>query len=116
MIMEDKRRQDRIDCDIILNKVEAGHTNICKATDLSIDGMKLRRIVEPHRERNPNLRLQFELPGDDAPIWVAATRVYEDEESVGVRFTNISHGHFVKLRRWLRSQAVTMDAPEGQIG
>jgi hypothetical protein len=110
--MEEKRRQDRIDCDIILNKVEAGHTNICRALDLSLGGMRLKRIVEPHRDKDASLKLQFELPGDSEPIWVGATKVYEDDESVRVRFTNISHGHFVKLRSWLRSRDMAAELPE----
>jgi hypothetical protein len=102
--MEDKRRQGRVDCDIILNKVEAGHTNICQGLDLSLGGMRLRRVVEPHLARSEDLKLQFELPGEAEPIWVGATRVYEEGEHVGVRFTNISHGHFVRLRKWLKAQ------------
>ncbi|MFU8803068.1 MAG: PilZ domain-containing protein [Bradymonadaceae bacterium] len=110
--MEDKRRQDRIDCDIIMNKVEAGHTNICRAMDLSLGGMRLKRMTEPYRAKDISLKLQFELPGEDEPIWVGATKVYEDEESVGVRFTNISHGHFVKLRGWLRNRNIAQELPE----
>ncbi len=104
--MSERRGLDRVDCDILMNKVEQGHTNICRGLDLSLGGMRLERMLEPHTDRAANVQLQFELPGDEEPIWVGATKVYEDDAVVGVKFTNISHGHFMRLRQWFREQAV----------
>lgn len=104
--MSERRGLDRVECDILLNKVEQGHTNICRALDVSLGGMRLERMVEAHSARGESLQLQFELPGDDEPIWVGATKVYEDDAVVGVKFTNISHGHFMRLRQWFRERAV----------
>ena len=100
--MTELRRQERVDCDIILNKVEGGHTNVCRAENLSLGGMKLQRVCEAHHAEGEAVQLQFALPGEDEPIWVSGRKVYEEDGSVGVRFTNISHGHFVRLRNWLR--------------
>ena len=100
--MSESRNQDRVSCDIILNKVEGGHTNVCRAENLSLGGMKLRRIAEAYDAEGESVQLQFALPGEEDPIWVAGEKVYEDDGSLGVRFTNISHGHFVQLRNWLR--------------
>ncbi len=105
--MSERRGLDRVECDILLNKVEQGHTNICRGLDLSLGGMRLERMLEPHTDRAANVQLQFELPGDEEPIWVGATKVYEDDAVVGVKFTNISHGHFMRLRHWFREQAVS---------
>ncbi len=102
---ETRREQERIDCDIILNKVESGHRNICRATNISMGGMQLMRLLETRQvseDPNGRMRLQFELPGQDEPIWVGAERVYDDNGLVGVRFVDISHHHFVLLREWLR--------------
>lgn len=110
--MMENRKQNRVGCDMILNKIEAGHTNICRATDVSLGGIRLERVAEAYRSEGASVQLQFALPGDEEPIWVAGHKVYDDEGQVGVRFTNISHGHFVKLRAWLRAQAIQDGLPE----
>ncbi len=109
--MEEARSQERIDCDIILNKIEGGHMNICRATNISLSGMQFMRLLEPQENgKTRRLRLQFELPGQGEPIWVGAETVYDAEGFVGVRFVNISHTHFVLLREWLRQQEIA-DVP-----
>jgi hypothetical protein len=108
----EERKQDRIDCDIILNKLEGGHMNVCRATNISLGGMQFMRLLEAHSvDSGRQLRLQFELPGQAEPIWVGAETVYERDECVGVRFVNISHHHFVLLREWLRERAIS-EMPE----
>lgn len=102
--MKEQRQQNRIPCDIILNKVEGGHTNVCRAENLSLGGMKLQRVAEGHQPEGNSVQLQFALPGDQDPIWVSGEKVYEADGNVGVRFTNISHGNFVRLREWLRAR------------
>jgi hypothetical protein len=105
--MEEARNQQRVDCDIILNKIEGGHTNICRATNISLDGMQFLRLLEPHESgEGRRVRLQFELPGQDEPIWVGAETIYDENGCVGVRFVNISHGHFQLLREWMRAQEI----------
>lgn len=116
--MDETRREDeRMDCDIILNKVEGGNRNICRATNISLSGMQFMRLLEPHRKsdgEDGQLRLQFELPGQDEPLNVDAERIYDDEDGiVGVRFINISHQHFVQLRDWLREQSELSAQAEG---
>ena len=110
--MKEQRQQDRVHCDIILNKVEGGHTNVCRAEDLSLGGMKLCRVAEAYEADGATVQLQFALPGDEDPIWVSGEKVYEADGNVGVRFTNISHGSFVRLREWLRNQMITDQLPE----
>ena len=105
--MKNGRKQQRVECDIILNKLEGGNMNICRATNISLGGMQLERLLEAHKQgERGHLRLQFELPGQEEPIWVGAEPVYEEEGLVGVRFVNISHSHFVLLREWLRGNEV----------
>ncbi|RDV38907.1 PilZ domain-containing protein [Bradymonadaceae bacterium TMQ3] len=110
--MTEQRKQQRVGCDMILNKIESGHTNICRATDVSLGGIRLERVAEAYRSEGESVQLQFALPGEEEPIWVAGQKVYDADGQVGVRFTNISHGHFVKLRAWLRAQAISEGFPE----
>lgn len=100
--MDEQRAQSRIPCDIILNKVEDGHTKICRSIDLSLGGMRLQRVAESFEPEGDAVQLQFALPGEEEPIWVTGRKVHEADGTVGVRFTNISHGHFMRLRHWVR--------------
>ena len=110
--MQEQRSQSRIDCDIILNKVEDGHTKVCRAQNLSLGGMKLQRVAEAYKPEGESVQLQFALPGEDDPIWVSGEKVYEQNGDVVVRFTNISHGDFIQLRNWLRDR---LGAADGSV-
>lgn len=101
--MSEYRSTPRVDCDIMLNKVHNGQRHVCRAVNISLGGIRLRRLLEPTNKDESRVRLQIQLPGSDSPIWIAAERVYEDEDFIGLRFMNISHQHFVTLRSWLQS-------------
>ncbi len=103
------RRAPRVNCDIILNKVQDGHMHICRADNISLGGMRVQRLLEPLSGASDRVRLQFELPGDGQPIWVGAKRVYEDSDYFGFSFTHMSHQHFVRLRQWIQ-EAIEEDA------
>ena len=109
--MNEIRRQSRTDCDIILNKFEDGIINICRATNISLGGMRLQRTLEPFFARGETVRLEVELPGCAEPLKIAAEKVYEETDHFGVRFTNISHRHFIRLRDWLSNQSIENDLP-----
>lgn len=113
--MSDQRRSPRVPCDIILNKVENGHMHVCRASNISLGGMRIQRLLEPLKDQNEYVRLQFELPGTKDPIWVGAKRVYDQAQDgfIGFTFTYISHQHFVKLRQWI--YAAENDAPSEPI-
>lgn len=113
--MSEQRNQARVNCDIILNKIEDGHTNVCRSENLSLGGMKLRRVTEAYEAEGKAVQLQFALPGDADPIWVSGEKVYDDDGTVGVRFTNISHGSFIRLRDWLRSNIINERLPEFSV-
>lgn len=100
------RRQDRVDCNIILNKYERGQLNIVHATNISLGGMRFKRLLEPYLEHAEAFRLELAIPGSEEPITIGAKRVYEEGETdtVGVQFTDMSHTHFLRLRDWIQSQ------------
>lgn len=106
-----KRRQDRVECDIILNKFEDGAMNIVRATNISLGGMRIRRLLEPYMFNGDRCRLEVELPGDESPLTIGAKKVYEDPEYIGVRFTDISHNHFLRLKNWLHEQQLVAALP-----
>ena len=107
------RRQDRVDCNIILNKYERGSLNIVHATNISLGGMRFKRLLEPYLDRSDSFRLELAIPGSEEPIMIGAKRVYEndDTDTVGVRFTDMSHNHFLRLREWIQNQMLTAELP-----
>lgn len=105
------RKQPRVDCDIILNKTQTDGTNICRATNISLSGMRLQRLLDPYVQVDEKFRFEIELPGDEGPILIGAKKVWEDTQEFGVRFTNISHSHFVRLRTWLQGESLVSQLP-----
>ncbi len=99
--MSDMRASNRVHCDIMLNKVQDGHTHVCRATNISLGGIRIQKLLEPLVAKNERVRLQLALPGESEPIWVGAHKVYEEEDYVGLKFSHISHQHFVRLREWV---------------
>ena len=116
-MVDETRCETRIPCDIILNKVQNGHTHVARATNISMGGIRLQRLLEPlqpHSDKK-SVRLQLSLADGEEPIWVTAKSVYEDEDYVGLRFTFISHKHFVKLREWLSGGKVIAQCELAEI-
>ena len=102
--MSEHRQSLRIPCDIILNKIQDGHTNVVRAINISLGGIRIQRLLEPLLGDARRTRLQFVLPGTDEVIWAGARPVYEENTHVGFEFTNLSHQNFVKLRNWILEQ------------
>ncbi len=108
------RKQSRVDCDIILNKTEAGTMTICRATNISMGGMRLQRLLEPFEPIERAITIEVELPGEEEPLTIGASKVYDSEGYLGVKFTDISHRHFVRLRSWLQDQSLSNSLPKFQ--
>ena len=99
--MSDKRRQKRVPLDIYLNKYMGGVPYMARTADISPEGMRLARLIEPeHRGRR--VGLQFQLPGSDEVIyaegevvreWVEARDGAGAESGSGVRFTLLTERH-----------------------
>jgi hypothetical protein len=109
--MSEIRKQSRVNCDIIFNKVERGMMTICRATNISLGGMRVERLLEPFDVKEEKVRLEIELPGDSEPLLIGARRMYDEEGHFGLKFTEISHRHFVRLRDWVSSEAAPVELP-----
>lgn len=106
-----RRRQDRVDVDMLLNKYERGNMAVCRATNISLSGMRLQRLLEPYQFEDGKIRLELELDGSGDPVMIGAEKVYDAEGHVGVRFTDISHQHFRRLREFISEMMVTTNLP-----
>ena len=101
--MSEHRRSMRVPCDIILNKIQDGHTHVVRAINISLGGIRIQRLLEPLMDDARRTRLQFVLPHTEEVIWAGAKPVYEDGVHTGFEFTSLSHSNFQKLRHWIQS-------------
>ena len=109
--MDDIRGNLRVDCDLILNKMECGRMNVCLAKNISLGGVRLQRVLEPQKDREAVVRLEMELPGDCAPIQVTGTKIYDRDEFVGIKFTNMTREHRSRLVAWMERHLIDSSLP-----
>jgi hypothetical protein len=93
---EDRRSQRRTPIDVFANRFLDGYPYLCRATDISPDGMCLRRLQpEPTVTPGPRARflgLQFQLPGSNEVLTASGEVVSHDDDAgtLGVRFTQLA--------------------------
>ena len=109
--MSEIRKQSRVDCDIILNKTERGIMNVARATNISLGGMRIQRLLDPYVSADEKIQFELELPGTEEPLVVSGKKVYEAPDHFGVKFTEISHRHFIRLRSWLAEHTLPEQLP-----
>lgn len=96
--MSEHRRQRRVPLDIYLNKYVAGVPYMTRSADISREGLRLARLIEPDVPGR-RIGLQFQLPGTDEVIYAEGEVVREwadeagAEEGAGVRFTLLTERH-----------------------
>ncbi len=110
--MSNKRKQNRVNLDIFLNKYVAGVPYMTRASDISREGVGLAHLIEPDMS-GKRVGLQFQLPGSEEVIYAEGEVVREwadldrKKEGSGVRFTLLTERH-----RRLIDQYVTRDIAE----
>jgi c-di-GMP-binding flagellar brake protein YcgR len=95
---QNKRKNDRVDLDIYLNKYVAGVPYMARASDISRAGVGLAHLIEPEMSGR-RVGLQFQLPGSEEVIYAEGEVVREwadldhNEEGSGVKFTLLTERH-----------------------
>jgi hypothetical protein len=97
--MSEQRKFRRAPLDVYMNKYVSGVPYLARGNDISPDGMRVERLLEP--EVGPRrIGLQFQLPGSDEVIYAEGelvegyARLQEAEaNSHGVRFTLLTERH-----------------------
>lgn len=86
----DRRTNRRAPIDVFANRFLDGYPYLCRASDISRQGMRLHRFNEPEA-RNQYLGLQFQLPGSSEILTASGEVVFRDEgqRTLGVRFTHL---------------------------
>jgi hypothetical protein len=91
-----KRRAGRAPLDVYLNKYLEGVPHMARSRDISPEGLRLARLLEPEFDGR-RVGLQFQLPGSDEVIYAEGEVVREwvggRQEGSGVRFTLLTERH-----------------------
>jgi len=92
--LDDQRLEARVPVDMILNKLIKGRPYLCRASNISRQGLPVHRVHEP-LSRETNVGLQFMLPGCDRVITCAGKIVFEHEwlSANGIWITSIAPEH-----------------------
>jgi hypothetical protein len=104
----DRRAEARIPIDVLANRFLDGYPHLCRATNISRTGIRLRRFQGP--DLGPLLRfpfrfvgLQFQLPECEDVLTASGEVVFSDDRTgaVGVRFTFLPKGAANAIERFL---------------
>jgi hypothetical protein len=106
--MDEQRRSGRAALDILLNKYVSGVPYTARTRDISPDGVRLARLLEPERVGR-RVGLQFQLPGSSEVIYAEGEVVREWVEAEaahthGVRFTLLTERHRRAIRAYVQSK------------
>jgi hypothetical protein len=92
----DKRKGPRARLEIYANKYVSGTPYAVKTLDISPQGVRLSRLLEP-TSRARRVGLQFQLPGSDEVIYAEGEVVRDwanpNRGGSGVRFTLLTERH-----------------------
>jgi hypothetical protein len=89
-IGRDRRREDRRDVDLLVNRFLNGYPYLCRATDISRTGMRVVPLNQPAVQTR-FMGLQFQLPGSNEVVTASGEAVAAagDGGAVGIRFTRL---------------------------
>jgi hypothetical protein len=100
-----RRREDRRDVDLLVNRFLNGYPYLCRATDISRTGMRVVPLHEP-TTKTRFMGLQFQLPGSSEVVTASGEVVFAAEEggAVGVRFTRLPQESLEQIGRFVARQ------------
>jgi len=106
----EKRKLDRAPLGIYLNKYVSGVPYLARMEDISREGMRLAKLIEPNHEPR-RVGLQFQLPGSDEVIYcegeVVGKSAEEAHEGSSVRFTLLTERHRRMIASFVALQSAT---------
>jgi hypothetical protein len=107
--MDEQRRSGRASLDILLNKYVGGVPYTARARDISADGVRLARLLEPE-QTGRRVGLQFQLPGSAEVIYAEGEVVREWVEAEAahthaVKFTLLTERHRRAIRAYVQGRS-----------
>jgi hypothetical protein len=106
--MSNKRRSTRTPLDIYLNKYVEGVPYMVRAADISPEGLRLARLIEPEHGGS-RVGVQFQLPGHEEVIYAEGEVVREwaaGPRAAGssIRFTLLTERHRRMIQAYCADQ------------
>jgi hypothetical protein len=90
--MSTYRKVPRAPLNVYLNKFVGNSVYMCRAANISEEGIFLARLIEPTRSTT-EVSVEFALPGDSEVMWAHGTIVrqgnHRDCDATAVKFTVI---------------------------
>jgi len=108
--MWERRTEERRPVDIILNVYQNGFPVLARAQDMSVSGVRLKRILAPRYRNKEQVELEFQLP-NDAEIYFASgecVHLEDDAGTMGIRFLHMNRRSQRKLRQFVESPRVAV--------
>ena len=102
-MISERRTQDRVSMDLLVNKIQDGIPSICLVRDISLRGMRLTRLLGPNLFHSDNVIVEFQLPSAEDILFIEGRRIQEgeDREEFGIHFTSLTPSESVILRDYI---------------
>jgi hypothetical protein len=102
--MHNRRHAARHSLHVFFNKFIDGHPYLCRAVDISADGISCEVFTEP-ATRHDSFPLEIQLPGDTRSLWVWGKRVRAGAGRMAIRFLSLHADDRAALDRYLAARA-----------
>jgi hypothetical protein len=102
--MFDRRRRQRTGIDFFFNKYIGGYPHLCRAVDISANGIRAVVINEPATAPDA-FPLELRVPGDSRIYWLWGRRVRSRGRVQSIEFTSVGPDDAHRLELLLRAHA-----------
>ena len=94
---------------MLLNKYLKGRPYLCRATNLSTEGVLVKGILEP-QSSDVHVGLQFQLPGTDQVITCSGQVVREHgwETTYGIHFRSLNKENRQKIQQYVGQRQLSV--------
>ncbi len=100
------RMSRRVPVDMYVNKMINGVPHLARVTNLSRDGLFLKRVLEPQTAPGAHLAVEFLLPDSDEVIWTEAEVVHSHGDvGQGVHFIDLAPRFARAISRFIAEKA-----------
>jgi len=102
----ERRRDHRLPVEIFLTQYINDRPYRSLATNISMNGIFLNRLIEPVEYRNNLVQLELSLPGANDTLWIAGEVIYHNFDpffhQTGIKFKEFSSYDKRLLNEWIR--------------
>jgi hypothetical protein len=102
--MTNRRSAPRHSFSVFFNKFLDGHPYLCRAVDISENGILCDVFTEP-MTRHESFPLELQLPGARRSLWVWGRRVRTEGKRTAIRFLALHEADRSELHRYLATAA-----------